>query len=82
MKINVNSTQMETDKTTLTYQDIIELAGEKYYPGMVRSITYQRAPLLTKYSGKTSKTEGILCHGQEVAVADGLRLNCYDTSNA
>lgn len=74
MKITVNCKPFEWINETISYDEIVSLAGEQ---GKYLTITF-----FAKGKDKWTTHQGILCHGESVPVWDNMHITCIYTGNA
>lgn len=71
--IQVCGKQFPTDKSSLTYEEVLSYAG--YRPDRILSVIYIN-------SGNIDKREGSLTPNNHVQIQEGTRFEVADTSNA
>lgn len=74
MKITVNCVSVETDKSSLSYEEICELAGKK--PEHNPSCVYH-----VRLNGDAERN-GSLTHGKSVELANGMHISCMVTGSS
>lgn len=74
MMLIVNGVAQATEKTEVSYDDIIKMAWRTPEPGVVYTITYRH--------GKKRSAEGSLNPGEKVETRNGMIFNCVVTGEA
>jgi hypothetical protein len=76
MKITINTTKIETDKTELTYQEIVDLADSGRSKQALHTIVYRvRGP-------KDWERSGTITPGQKLELAENMNITALVTDNA
>lgn len=76
IKFILNGGHATTDKSVLSYQDIVELVTGKPYAGQCYSVVYSTPPK------GDSRRSGSLWEGKTVEMEDGMVISAMITSNA
>lgn len=74
MKITINCETIETDKSSLSYEEVCELAGKK--PQHNPSCVYH-----VRLTGDAERN-GSLTHCKRVELAEGMHIVCMVTGSA
>jgi hypothetical protein len=73
MKISINGRSYETDKSELSYEEVIRMTDEIFRDDY--TMVYHK-------SGVVDHRDGILHKGQKIAIQEGTRFEFIMTNNA